>query len=173
MKPIKKTEYPEVFANYIGLVKGNNPIITLEEQIIGMQQLIGDIPEEMEDFAYAPGKWTIKEVLGHVVDTERIFGYRALRFARNDNVVLPGFDEKKYVSNGNFRKRTLYSLAHEFGLVRESNIALFKSLSDEDFEKKGIANNNEITVKALCYIIAGHWQHHHKIIQQKYLNNQF
>jgi hypothetical protein len=110
--------------------------------------------------------------LGHVVDTERIFGYRALRFARNDNSMLPGFDEKFYVANGNFHKRTLYSLAHEFGLVRESNIAFFKSLNDDDFEKKGIANNFEITVKALCYIIAGHWQQHYNIIQNKYLVNK-
>lgn len=165
----KPSEYPKHFESYISSIKGNDGIKALEDQIIKMQSLIGDIPEELENTAYEEGKWTIKEVLGHVTDAERVFGYRALRFARGDKQQLPGFDEVSYVKNGNFNNRTLYNLAHEFGVIRESNISLFRGLEPADFDKTGIANTYTITVRALVYIIAGHFEHHYKIIKTLYL----
>jgi len=166
----KPTEYPKHFEYYVSLVNVNDGIKALENQVIKMQSLIGDIPEEKENYAYEEGKWTIKELLGHLTDAERVFGYRALRFARGDHQKLPGFDEVSYVKNGNFDKRTLYNLAHEFGNIRESNISLFRSLQPEDFNKKGIANTYKITVRALVYIIAGHWEHHYNIIKSRYMD---
>jgi len=122
----QQNEYPALYQNYIDLVKGNNILKTLKNQVLDIQALISQIPEEKESYAYAAGKWTIKEVLGHIIDTERVLGYRAMRFARKDKTPLPSFDENLYIENGNFDKQTLYSLAHEFAIVREANLAMFK-----------------------------------------------
>jgi hypothetical protein len=135
-----------------------------------MQQLIGDIPLEKENYSYAPGKWTIKEVIGHITDTERIFGYRALCIARGETNPLPGYDDQVYVSNGNFNARSLYDLVHEFSVVRESNLIMFKSFDAEAKGRVGIANNNQVSVSALLFMILGHEIHHLRVIRDKYLN---
>jgi hypothetical protein len=165
----QKTEYPEYFDQYIKLVKSEAVIRIMESQMLELQALLSDLPTDKEDYAYAPGKWTIKEVIGHMIDTERIFGYRALRFARGDKSELPGFDETLYVPQGKFNKRTFYDLAHEFGVVRESNIILFKNLDEEGLSRSGKANGLTISVRALVYAIAGHSAHHVNVIRQKYL----
>lgn len=165
----QKNEYPAYYESYIAQVKSDNVIRVLEDQILTMQNILSDVPEEKEDFTYAEGKWTMKEVIGHVIDTERIFAYRALRIARNDKTPLPGFDQDTYVPNGNFNKRSLYDLAHEFGVVRESNIILFKSFDEEILSRTGIANEKEISVRALLFIVAGHAIHHLNVIKQRYL----
>src|SRR4051812_48598306 len=126
MKRPDETEYPDQYKRYIDLVKGDNVVKTLQNQVIAMQAFLSEIPEDKEDYAYEPGKWTVKEVIGHIIDTERIMSYRALRFARGDNRELLGFEQEAYVKNGNFNERSLYSLVHEFGVLRESNITLFK-----------------------------------------------
>lgn len=169
IKRPENSEYPEYFEPYIKLVKDENVIRFMEGQILSMQAFLSEIPEDKEDCTYAEGKWTLKEVLGHVIDTERIMSYRALRFARNDNTELPGFNDKNYVQHADFNKRTVYDLAHEFGLVRESNLALFRSLGEEALNRRGVADNKDISVRALIYVIAGHAMHHLNVIRSKYL----
>lgn len=165
-----KAEYAPYYQNYIDLVKANDIIKTLESQVLAFQAFVTSIPEEKESFAYAPGKWTIKEVIGHIIDTERIMGYRALRIGRGDETPLPGFDENLYVSNAKSSGRTLYDLAHEFSLVRTSNVALFKTFDSTVMDRKGIANNNPLSVRACLYVIAGHELHHINVIKSRYLD---
>ncbi|MBL7889471.1 MAG: DinB family protein [Bacteroidia bacterium] len=169
MKRPQVNEHPAYYTHYIGLVKGDNILKQLEDQVIDIQAIISEIPEEKESYAYALGKWTIKEVLGHIVDTERIMAYRALRFARKDKTALPGFDENEYVANSDYNNRTLYDIAHEFAIVRESNLALFKHFNEEALDQRGTANNNEATVRAILFMIAGHANHHLNVIKTKYL----
>ncbi len=169
MKRPQVNEHPAYYTHYIGLVKGDNILKQLEDQVIDIQAIISEIPEEKENYAYASGKWTIKEVLGHIIDTERIMAYRALRFARKDKTALPGFDENEYVANSDYNKRTLYDIAHEFAIVRESNLALFKHFNEEALDQRGTANNNEATVRAILFMIAGHANHHLNVIKTKYL----
>jgi hypothetical protein len=162
------SDYPAYYETYIKLVK-EDVFKLLDDGILKMQALLSGIDEEKENYAYAPGKWTVKEVIGHILDTERIMTYRALRFARADRQELPGFDENDYVKNSNFGKRKLIDMAHEFSLLRESNIALFKSFDEEALNRKGIANKNEISVRALIYIVAGHQVHHMQVLRERYL----
>jgi hypothetical protein len=112
----------------------------------------------------------VKEVVGHIIDTERIMCTRALCIARGEKQSLPGFDENEYVTAANFDKRTLYDLIREFGYVRESTLAFFKTLTEEDLDRNGIANNNPVTPRALLYIIAGHHLHHLGVLKERYLN---
>ena len=169
MKRPQVNEHPAYYTHYIGLVKGDNILKQLEDQVIDIQAIISEIPEEKESYAYAPGKWTIKELLGHIIDTERIMAYRALRFARKDKTALPGFDENEYVVNSDYNKRTLYDIAHEFAIVRESNLALFKHFNEEALDQRGTANNNEATVRAILFMIVGHANHHLDVLKTKYL----
>lgn len=169
MKKPSLNEHPSYYTYYINLVNSEHGVKALENQIIEMQQFIGTVPVEMEDYKYAEGKWTIKEVLGHICDVERILGYRALCISRGEEKELPGFDEDQYVLNGNFNKRSLYDLAHEFSIARESNIVMFKNFSDYELNKMGKANNNIMSVRAILFMIAGHEKHHINIIKERYL----
>lgn len=169
MKKPEAHEYPEYFKSYIDLVKDEDVFRALESQILAMQAFLSEIPEDKENYTYAEGKWTLKEVIGHILDTERIFAYRALRFARNDKTELPGFDEQDYVLNSNARNSSLYELAHGFGLLRETNLFLFRSFTNEMLDRKGVANGKEVSVRALIYIVAGHAMHHINVIRRKYL----
>ncbi len=163
------SEHPPYYDHYLGLVKDDDIIRTLKNQVIGIQAVISAIPEEKENHAYAEGKWTIKEVLGHIIDTERILGYRAIRFARKDKTVLPGFDENIFVANAQFNKRTLYDLGHEFAIVRGANLAAFKHFDETAMDQMGNANGKDVSVRAILYMIAGHAAHHMNVIQTKYL----
>jgi len=165
----QSSEHPPYYDHYINLVKEDDIIKALKNQVIGAQAIISEIPEDKENYAYAEGKWTIKEVLGHIIDTERILGYRAIRFSRKDKTILPGFDENSFVANANFNKRTLYDLAHEFAIVRESNIASFKHFDEETLNQMGNANGKEVSVRAILFMIVGHAAHHLNIIKSKYL----
>jgi hypothetical protein len=127
------------------------------------------LTEPQGSLQYAPGKWTVKEVIGHMIDTERIFAYRALRIARDDRTPLPGFEENDYIANSNFKSYPVQDLAEEFETVRRANLYLFKRLDDEAWVRRGIANENEISTRALAYIIAGHELHHREIIRTRYL----
>jgi hypothetical protein len=169
MKRPEKNEYPASYEQYVSLIPGENVIRSLESQMLEMQALVSDLPSEKEDYAYAPGKWTIKEVIGHLIDCERVFGYRVLRFARGDNQALPGFDDKMFVPAGKFNKRSFYDLAHEFSVLREANIILFKTLDEEALLRKGTADNNELSVRAYMFFIAGHSAHHVRTIKSRYL----
>ncbi|HEV7231939.1 MAG TPA: DinB family protein [Bacteroidia bacterium] len=169
MKRPEKSEYTEFFEPYIKLIPGDTVLRALESQMLELQALVSDLPTEKEDYAYAPGKWTIKEVIGHLIDCERVFGYRVLRFARGDSQALPGFNEKEYVPAGKFNKRSFYDLAHEFSVLREANIILVKNLDEEALSRKGNADNRDVTVRALVYSIAGHSAHHVRTIKSRYL----
>src|SRR6218665_1429482 len=162
-------EYPPYYQHYIDLVKSANVIKALKDQVLDIQAVISEIPEEKEAYAYAEGKWTIKEVIGHIIDTERILGYRALCFARKEKTQLPGFDENQYVANSNFNDRTLYELGHEFAIVREANLAMFKTFGTEQLSQIGNANGNTVSVRSILYMIAGHATHHVNVIRLKYL----
>ena len=169
MKRPEPIEYPGFYANYVDKVKSNDVIKELKDQILNIQAVIAEIPEDKEDYAYAEGKWTIKQVLGHIIDTERVLGYRAMRFARKDKTVLPGFDENAFVTNSNFHKRTLYELGHEFAIVREANLAMFKTFEEEELMQIGNANGIDVSVRAIVFMIAGHAIHHLQTLRTKYL----
>jgi len=162
------TEYPEYYANYISKVLGSDILSVLESQRLQMLQLFAGRSEQYGSFRYAAGKWTVKEVLGHITDTERIFAYRALRFARGDKTPLPGFEQNDYVRSGAFSERSLAGLAEEFGAVRGASIALFRSFNNEAWTRRGMADQKEVTVHALAFIIAGHQMHHRIILEERY-----
>lgn len=163
-------EFPDYYKLYIDAVPGENAIKYLESQVLDLQSFISDI-EEFENFAYLPGKWTIKEVLGHLTDAERVFGYRAMRFARGDNSSLPGFDENSYVQAAHFSKRAITDIAHEFSMMRHSNIHLFKSFTEEELNRTGTANNQNISVRSIVFAIGGHVAHHVHVIRERYLSS--
>jgi len=127
------------------------------------------VPEARGKFAYAPGKWTLKEVIGHFTDAERVFSYRAMRIARGDTVALPGFDENEWVPNSGAKNRTLADLIDEFEAVRAATVALFRSLPQEAVTRRGTASDREISVRAIAYVTAGHPLHHARVIREKYL----
>jgi hypothetical protein len=161
-------EYAPYYEKYISLVPGDDATSTLQLQDGRTMKLFGGRHELDGNFRYAPDKWTVKEVLGHLTDTERIFTYRALRIARGDRTPLPGFEQDDYVKSGGFGERTLSSLVEEFASVRRSSLALFRSLDKEAWIRRGTANNNEISVRALAFITAGHELHHAKILEERY-----
>jgi len=163
------TEYAPYFEKYISLVPEGDIVATLGKQIEDTLGLLRGLSEAQGDLRYAPGKWSVKEVIGHLIDAERIFAYRALRFARNDQTPLSGFDENGYAANSSYGSRSLADIAEEFGLVRKSNLYLFKNLDGESWARRGLSNDNEISVGALAYVAAGHELHHVGIIRSRYL----
>ncbi len=168
MKRPEATEYPEYYANYISKVPGTDVLGVLESQRLQMLQLFAGRSERDGSFRYAPGKWTVKEVLGHVTDCERIYCYRALRMARGDQTPLPGFEGDDYVRNGAFGERKLGDLVEEFGAVRGASLALFRSFKEEAWSRRGVASQKEVTVRALAFITAGHQIHHRLILEERY-----
>jgi uncharacterized damage-inducible protein DinB len=163
------TEYPEYYGRYITQVPQGNIVATLEQGLDAALALLGGISPAQADFRYAPGKWSIKEVVGHVIDAERVFTYRALRFGRNDKTPLPGFEQDDYMRHANFAGRDLSDLAREFEHVRRASLDLFRNLDAEAWERSGTASGGEVTVHAIAYITAGHEIHHRTILQTKYL----
>lgn len=168
MRPQKGT-YPEYFENYIPLVNQENVNIALEQNRQELREFVSRIPQQKEDFAYAPGKWTIKQVVNHLIDTERIFTYRALRFARKDPQLLPSFDENSYAENAAVSERTLNDLMEEFDAVRRASILLFKSFSDDTLLNSGKMASGDCTVLALGFTTCGHVTHHMNVMRERYL----
>jgi uncharacterized damage-inducible protein DinB len=162
------TEYADYYANYIAKVPGSDVLSVLESQRLQMLQLFAGRSERDGSFRYAPGKWSVKEVLGHIIDAERIFTYRALRIARGDQTPLPGFEQDDFVKNGAFGERTLANLAEEFGLVRSASVVLFRSFAEEAWSRRGVASQKEVTVRALAFMTAGHQMHHRIILEERY-----
>jgi uncharacterized damage-inducible protein DinB len=161
-------EYAAYYEKYISLVPGNDILGALETQRLQMIQLFAARSERDGNFRYAPDKWTVKEVLGHVCDTERIFAYRAMRIARADKTPIEGFEQDDYVRNAAFNERHLAELAEEFAHVRSASIALLRGLARDAWLRRGVANKNEVTVRALAFIIAGHELHHRSILEERY-----
>lgn len=161
-------EYDPYYDRYIALIGPEDIVAVLERQAPETVVLL-KAASAKADFRYAPGKWSVKEVLGHVNDTERIMSYRALRIARGDKTPIEGFEQDDYVRDGNFGQRTLADLIDEFAEIRKATLALFRHLDAEAGARRGTANKNEISARALAYIIAGHELHHRRVLQEKYL----
>jgi hypothetical protein len=161
-------EHAPYYGKYIAQVPDGDLVSLLREQLVDTVSLLRGAADRA-DFAYAPGKWTLKESVGHVGDVERVMAYRALRVARGDRTNLPGFDENAYVAIANFARRTLDDLLEELQVIRASTIHLAKHLSPEELARRGTANGNEVSARALFYIIAGHERHHVQIFREKYL----
>lgn len=164
-----ETEFLPYYGRYIALVPDGDVVARLSAQVDETIALLRSIPESQGGFRYAPDKWSIRELLGHVIDTERIFAYRALRFARNDRTPVPGYEQDDYIANASFEDYPLSDLIAEFESVRRATLFLFKHLSEEAWMRRGTANESEVSVRALAYIIAGHELHHREILRQKYL----
>lgn len=162
-------EYAGFFATYIKAVENVNLIEELEISVHDFVRFVQNIPMDKFDYRYAEGKWTIKEIIQHLIDAERIFGYRALRISRNDKTPLPGFEENDYVKNTDAKLRSIQDLLTEMAVVRQSTLSLFKSFSQEQLSRMGVASNNEISVRAIGFIIIGHQKHHQQIFQERYL----
>jgi hypothetical protein len=161
------SEYAPSFETYIALVPAGDILAHLEQQIDDSLTLLHGVSESNAETRHAPYTWSVKEVVGHLIDSERIFGIRALHFARQDRAELPGFDENRYVQCAGFDARTLASLAQEFELVRRSHLFFFRGLDGEAWLRRGVANGHSVTVRALAYIIAGHERHHVTILRQR------
>ncbi len=172
-EPIGKpetSEYLPYYGKYVSLVPEGDILTVLGEQMEDTAGLLSTIPESRANFRYAPDKWSIKDLVGHMIDTERIFAYRALRFARNDKTPLPGYEQDDYVSNASFESCTLAGLASELRSVRQSTLFLFKHLDENAWMRRGLANDSETSVRALAHIIAGHELHHREILSSRYLS---
>jgi uncharacterized damage-inducible protein DinB len=166
----KEGEFPPEVIMYIQLLPDDGLLLKhLNDNFIATKELILSLPEEKLDYKYAENKWTIKEILVHIIDGERVFAYRALRFARNDATELPGFEQDDYVLYSRANERSIEDILEEYEAVRNATIALFKGLPEDSFLRIGTANDNQATVRALAYQIAGHELHHMKVIKEKYL----
>ena len=168
---LKPGSYPSHFAGYIKLVENEDLNSVLKNQIETSKLFFRSISEEKTDYRYAEGKWNIKEVLQHIIDTERIFTYRALAFARKEISVLPNMDENSYAENSNANSRNWKDLIDEFVTVRDSTIHLYSSFSESQLELSGRTVNYEMSVRAVGYITAGHLTHHINILKERYLKN--
>jgi hypothetical protein len=166
-----ETEYLPYYSRYISLVPEGDIVTTLESQIKRTLELLHGISEERAGYRYEDGKWSVKEVIGHIIDAERIFAYRALRIARGDSTPLSGYEQDDYVAAGNFDSRTMADLAEELKHLRLANVRMFRGFDAGAWTRRGKANDAEISVRALAYSIAGHEIHHVNLLRNKYLNN--
>ncbi len=168
---LNPNEYHPYFKTYI------DPLMEREESILELMEisaqnlveLLLSLPEKKEEYRYAEGKWTVKELLLHISDTERVFQYRALRFARKDAMELPGFDQDVFNDHAEANTRSMQSLIDEFIAIRRASITLFDSFSDEAWLRMGKASGNRISVRAIGYLVSGHQMHHQKILEERYL----
>lgn len=164
----KKGDYPGYFENYFKTINSNNPVNTLLTQSEEMFDLLNNISDEKANKSYAEGKWSIKEVLGHLIDTERVMSYRSLAIARGERQSLPGFEQDDYVKEADFNSRKINDLLEEYKTVRESTVSLFKTFNENIYDKKGTANNSPVTVRAIMFMIPGHEKHHINILKERY-----
>lgn len=162
-------EYAAYYADYIGRVPDGDIQAILSDQLDELAGLLGGLTDAQGDFRFAAGEWTIKEVVGHLVDAERAFGYRAFAFARNESAALPGFEQDDYVREGNFGARTLADLLEELALLRRANLLAFRYLTAETSRRRGVASGMAISVRALLAILAGHIIYHQEDLRGKYL----
>jgi DinB superfamily len=161
-------EYGTFHASYVAEVLEIDPVAVMETQTAQTQALLARVSEEQSLFRYGPDKWSIREVVGHLADAERVFAYRALRIGRGDETPIEGFDENRYVANAYFDRRPLAELARELADVRKTSLALFRGLEPGMWNRRGIANNARVSVRALAYIIPGHERHHVRTLRERY-----
>lgn len=163
------TEFAPYYNIYISTVEGNNVLPVLNGQAAELRSIFDAMPGEKGTFAYAPGKWTLKEALSHIIDGERIFAYRILRISRGDTTPIEGFEQDGYIATSNANNRSFAELLNEFDLQRQSNLILINNISDEASRSMGTASDNPISVRALTYIMAGHVKHHLSVLRERYL----
>jgi len=161
-------EYAPYFERYVSLVPESSILEVLEDQIALVRSLPDIVASDLETGSYDPGKWTIREVTGHLIDGERVFGYRAYRISRGDTTPMAGFDQDVYVANAPYRNTPLRDLVTEFVLVRDANLVMLRSLDATSWGSMGTANRTEVSVRALAYIMAGHVRHHLRILSERY-----
>lgn len=166
--PPAADEFGSYYAGYIARVPPGDVLETLTTQLSDTTALIAEFGEGRADHRYGPGKWTVREVVGHIADTERVFAYRALCIARGDATPLPGFDENAYVANAGVARRPLAEVAAELEAVRRATLALFRGLGDAALARRGTASDNPLTPRAAAFIIAGHELHHRAILRERY-----
>jgi len=164
-----RSEYDAYYETYVSRVPDGAVLDTLRAQLESTGALLDGIPAAKHGHRYAEGKWSVREVVGHVLDTERVFTYRALRFARGDATPLPGMDQDEFMAGSNFEARTLADLTDEYRHLRRASIALFASFDDTILARGGVASDCSFTVRSLLYIVAGHERHHVGVLRECYL----
>jgi uncharacterized damage-inducible protein DinB len=163
------TEYNPYYGQYIQYLKGKDVIGTLEKGVLEVNDLMASLTEEKLQSAYAEGKWTIKEVLQHIMDTERIFCNRALRFARNDKTELPGYEQDDYVPFSGANERNSMEMLREYNAIRQATITMLQGFSDEMLVREGVASGSNMSVRAIAHVVTGHERHHMNVIKERYL----
>jgi uncharacterized damage-inducible protein DinB len=163
-----RDEYAEYYGRYIDRVPDGDVVAMLESQGNETQKLLASIGEEKAGYRYEPGKWSIKEVVGHIADAERVFAFRLLAFARGEKQPLPGFDQDEYMETANFDARSLADLADDLASTRHATLTLVRSFNDEAWDRRGVASDNPVSVRALAWITAGHERHHVNILRERY-----
>jgi hypothetical protein len=169
MNKPEPNEYNPYYTGYVSLVTETEMVSALANQIDEIEQFWSGVPENLGDHSYEPGKWTVKGVLSHLIDTERVYAYRALRFSKGDPTALPGYDQDAYVAAAGFTHLGLLELVDELIMLRKSNIVFFRNLPPSTETRSGNANGSEITVRAIACILIGHVRHHSRIVAEKYL----
>jgi len=165
----QSSDYAPYYANYVMQVPDGDFLEILEGQLHDMKQLLGPLTEKQANFRYAPDKWSIKEILGHINDAERVFSYRLLRIARGDETPLPGFEQDDYIKTANSSEQTLSALLEEFTAIRRATIALVRPLDTSAWLRRGTASGKTVTALALAFITVGHALHHQRILADRYL----
>lgn len=166
----EESEFAPYYKGYIGQVLEDDAVAAMEAELNASLEFFRAIDEQKSKTAYAEGKWTIREVLGHIVDTERVMAYRAMRFGRNDKTELSGFEQDDFIRGANFNETSLADLLREFEYQRRANILMFRNLPNEAWSRRGTANGKQVSVRALAFIVVGHEKHHRKIVKENYLN---
>lgn len=170
LSQLQPTEYASYYEAYINQVSDEYTLTEeLEISVHRLIKFVQEIPLDKFDYRYEEGKWTIKDILQHLIDAERIFSYRALRFARNDKTELASFEENIYAEEANANKRSIMDLLTEMAVVRQATLSLFKTFSQEELMRNGIASSNPMSVRALGFVIIGHQNHHQRIFKERYL----
>ena len=171
IEPPAVDEYDSYYQTYVDRVEGRQLSLILRRQRGEVLELLGGLDEEQASYRYAPDKWSIKQVIGHLIDTERVFVYRAMSIARGEQQSLPGFDQDEYVVTGKFDQRDLGSLTREYETVRNATLAFLESLDEAGWLARGTANDVSVTVRAIGFIIPGHEAHHLSVLRQRYLDH--
>ena len=163
-----RSEHAPYYGTYVAHVPDGDIVATLQHQVGDTLAVLRQVPEDVAGRRYAEGKWSVREVIGHLSDAERVFAYRAMRFARSDATPLPSFDENAFVANASFDARTIASLCDEFEAVRGASVQFFRSLNAEEWDRSGTASNARMSVRALAWVIAGHELHHAGVLKSRY-----
>jgi hypothetical protein len=169
MKRPEPSEYDAYYERYVSLVGETDIVGAMRAQLDEIEKVFGALTKEKSLHTYAPGKWTIKQIIGHLTDGERIFAYRALRISRADSTPIEGFEQDGYIENARFNEMKLKDLVEELTLSRKANLILFENLTEEAWSRTGTASGVPVSVRALAYIMVGHIRHHLKILREKYL----